>query len=349
MNWIIGWLLLSSMFSDYTLDPKEIEDQSPLVANAPNLEDEATSFVLETRRIEIDGFPHAFNPSIIRWNGRLLMSFRTYHPETGATNEVGLVYLNEAFEPVGSPKLVQFRESDPNCLLKKQDPRLFEVDGELLLIYNNSIKDEVRRMLAAKVELEGDEFVGHSITGFFDFEGQKETRSEKNWVPFDYGGRLHLAYSLLPHKILSPVDGSSFCESVASTLSPIRWNWGVLRGGTPALKENGEYLAFFHSPKNLATEHSEGKLMLHYFIGAYTFSTEPPFEITKISPKPIIGKNFYTGPAYKTWKPLRVVFPGGFIADEMFIWLFYGRQDHEIWVAKLDKKELLRSLIPCNY
>ena len=32
--------------------------------------------VLEEKQIEIPGYPHAFNASIVRWNGSLLMSFR---------------------------------------------------------------------------------------------------------------------------------------------------------------------------------------------------------------------------------------------------------------------------------
>jgi len=97
----------------------------------------------------------------------------------------------------------------------------------------------------------------------------------------------------------------------------------------------------------MASTHSEGKTIYHYFMGAYTFSNDPPFEITAISPKPIIGKHFYTGIAYKPyWKPIRCVFPCGYISDEEFIWIAYGREDHECWVAKLDKKRLLDSLVP---
>jgi predicted GH43/DUF377 family glycosyl hydrolase len=81
-------------------------------------------------------------------------------------------------------------------------------------------------------------------------------------------------------------------------------------------------------------------------MGAYTFSPEPPFEVTRISPSPIVGKNFYHGVTHRTWKPLRVVFPGGFVSDEKHVWIVYGRQDHEVWAAKLDKQKLLQSLIP---
>ena len=96
----------------------------------------------------------------------------------------------------------------------------------------------------------------------------------------------------------------------------------------------------------MATLHSKGKIIPHYFMGAYTFSANPPFKITRISREPIIGKNFYHGTSYKTWKPLHVVFPGGFVESDGYIWILYGRQDHEIWVAKLDKQKLFDGLIP---
>jgi hypothetical protein len=82
-------------------------------------------------------------------------------------------------------------------------------------------------------------------------------------------------------------------------------------------------------------------------MGAYTFSESPPFPLIRISPEPIMGRGFSSGESYLPyWKPVCVVFPGGFIFDDTSIWLVYGRQDHELWVAKLDKQGLLNSLIP---
>jgi predicted GH43/DUF377 family glycosyl hydrolase len=86
--------------------------------------------------------------------------------------------------------------------------------------------------------------------------------------------------------------------------------------------------------------------MVHYFMGAYLFEDSPPFSIQKISPNPIVSKTFYNGPAYQTWKPLRVVFPCGVIHNEKYIWVSYGRQDHEAWIVKLDKAGLYKSLVP---
>jgi predicted GH43/DUF377 family glycosyl hydrolase len=327
------------------------QDQPLSVSDLVNLELMAQDFVLETRQIEIPPYPTAFNPSIIRWQGKILLSFRIRDMETDYANQIGLIFLDEALHPVGSAQVLNIRLSDPFCISKRQDPRLITVSDRLFIVYNNVLishfKPEIRRMVLAEVHFDGERFdIDHSDCLRY-FEDETPNRSEKNWVPFDYQGNLLLARSIAPHWILQPLLGSSVCESLAKTGKPVQWGWGHLRGGTPALLINSdEYLAFFHSSIYLPSLHSRGNTVQHYFMGAYTFSSAAPFEITRMSREPIIGKNFYLGREYKTWKPLQVVFPGGFIFDDRFIWIAYGRQDHEIWIAKLDKERLLHSLVP---
>jgi predicted GH43/DUF377 family glycosyl hydrolase len=120
------------------------------------------------------------------------------------------------------------------------------------------------------------------------------------------------------------------------------------RGGTQAIFDKDHYLAFFHSWKDFPTIQSNGKKIAHYTIGAYTFDAHPPFAITAVSPEPLVSKDFYQPPYYKTWKPMRCIFPCGMVLSEDFVWISYGRQDHEIWIAKIDKKSLLQSLVPVN-
>jgi len=84
-------------------------------------------------------------------------------------------------------------------------------------------------------------------------------------------------------------------------------------------------------------------------MGAYTYSSTPPFTITRVSKEPIIGKGFYSGMSYKHyWKPVKVVFPCGYVFDEKYIWVLYGRDDYENWVVKLDRARLLKSLTPVS-
>jgi predicted GH43/DUF377 family glycosyl hydrolase len=323
------------------------EAQPPIPQNLLDLDEMIQEeIVLESRRIEIDGYPGSFNPSIVYWKGAYLLCFRIRNPYTGSTNQVGLIWLNRDFHAISNPYVLNFQ----GFVWKEQDPRLIVVKDHLYIIYSNLLETfldwETRRVFIAEVEFSDNTFTAHGIQCFRKFPGEKFQRWEKNWVPFNYKEQLLLAYSISPHYILKPRPGEEKCDVCAFTHSIINWDWGTPRGGTPAVLEGDEYLAFFHSSKEMKTVQSEGKKISHYFIGAYTFSQNFPFHVTKMSSKPIVGKHFYDGPSYKTWKPLRVVFPCGFVSDEEHIWIVYGKQDHEIWVAKLDKKALYSSLKP---
>lgn len=308
-------------------------------------------FVLETRRIQIPEFEHAFNPCIVSWKGRLLMSFRSYDKVTQSTDAIYLVYLDEEFKPISKPVCLERNGEYPLQISKAQDPRLIVVEGKLHIIYSNlyPFEEPVGRMIVATLEEdEAGGFSTSSATYLIDYYGQIERRKEKNWVPFVYNNQLLLSYSLQPHRIFAPIGKTGSCASIGSSISTLAWDWGNLLGGTPALRVGNSYLAFFHSNKAMSTVQSGGKIMNHYFMGAYTFEADYPFSLTGISPRPIVGKTFYQGEMYEnlTWKPLRVVFPMGFIVDKNFIWLTYGRQDHEAWIVKLDKAKLFASLVP---
>ncbi len=316
-----------------------------------DLEKNTQDFVLETKQIIIPDFPGAFNASIVRWDDKLLMCFRVRNADSISTFEFGLVWLDTNFNPITKAQILEIHNNS-STHAKNQDARLIVIDQKLYIIYSNFITFEEltsRRMFIAELEQKtesGEEkfFINNPVC-LHPFEEPRQ-RWEKNWVPFNYNNSLLVAYSLAPHHILRPSLDTGSCSIESTAYSLINWEWGELRGGSPALLDGDKYIAFFHSSTYLSSLQSDGKKMQHYFMGAYTFSAKPPFEITSISPEPIIGKNFYNGPAYSTWKPLRVVFPMGCIIDEDYFWVTYGRQDFEIWVAKIDKKKLYASLVP---
>jgi predicted GH43/DUF377 family glycosyl hydrolase len=325
------------------------EDQFPPPSNLIDMETMVRDFILETKKIEFPGYPGAFNPSFIKWQGSFLMSFRVYNPANGSANPFALVWLNENFEPITVPQVFELPFYNPVLPSKQQDPRLISIGDRLFVVYNNILENiihrEIRRMFIVELFYDGKKFTAGDPECLTDFEGKNETRYEKNWVPFEYNGELLFGYSLIPHRILRPKLGTGTCETVASSFGNIKWDWGVPRGGTQAVLDGDHYLSFFHSWIDIPTVQSNGRRVSHYVMGAYTFQAHPPFAITAISPEPIVAKNFYSPPYYRTWKPLRCVFPAGIVVDDHYIWISYGRQDHEIWIAKLDKKSLLQSLI----
>jgi predicted GH43/DUF377 family glycosyl hydrolase len=306
-------------------------------------------FVLETKQIKISGYPDAFNPSIVQWNDKILMSFRSRDSSNNATL-VGFTWLDDRFNPIGKPQLL-LQNKEESCCSYIQDPRLFIISDKLYMAYSDLIKDpgthiKKRKMCVAEVNYDGVRFSLSNIDCYHQFEGIQNNKFEKNWVPFNYQDILLLAYTLSPHKIFLPLHGEEKCVTIAESLKYNSWKWGVLRGGTPALLVDNKYLAFFHSSISLETIQSEAQSMTHYFMGAYVFENHPPFSLLKMSSTPIVSKDFYNGQTHETWKPLRVVFPCGFIFDDKYIWVSYGRQDYEAWIVKLDKAGLLKSLSP---
>lgn len=337
MNLIPLFLLFFSIF-DYQTYTKWLD-----------LEKKTDEFILEIKQLHIADYQDAFNPSIIRYQERLLLIFRIRDPILLTTNQMGAVWLDEEFNINSHVFPLIFNHGDAGSMA--QDPRLITLGDNLYIIYNDtlgSFQKHIRRMFVAKLEFNGDAFLVQNPQMLTSFENEKRGRHEKNWTPFTYHGKLFLTYSINPHRIYKPILNKNRCLSIASTETLTDWSFGELRGGSQAFLVGNEYLSFFHSSIDIETLQSNGKKMTHYFMGAYAFEKDPPFKITKISKKPIIGKNFYNGKNHKTWKPLRVVFPGGYVFDQKHIWLTYGRQDHEIWIVKMDKIKLLQSLKKVN-
>ncbi len=302
-------------------------------------------FVLETIQVAIPGHPKAFNPSLIRWQEGYLMSFRVRDINDFPINRTGLIRLDRNFCPIGLPQMLTL-ERDPAVDTRAQDVRLC-VAGEDLFIVYNQLASKTRLMSVAKLLFDGESFFVEKPELLSRIGNFRLNIIEKNWVPFDYKGSLLLGYSLSPHRILRPIFDTESCEILATSQGAFRWDWGVLRGGTPALLDGEQYLAFFHTS---SWSMSEGKKVLCYFMGAYTFAGQPPFQITRISPYPIVCNEFYAGEPIPIEGFdelfLRALFPTGFIFDEDDVYVAYGKQDCETWIVKLNKKKLLESLVP---
>jgi hypothetical protein len=276
------------------------------------------------------------------------MSFRTRDPVSKVANLTGFVWLDEDFKPVGKASLLTINNDVPLKISKAQGARLVKFNNVYFIVYNNILdtKDlETRRMIVAHLIYNKNRFSISDPKYLLSFEGDPTRWREKNWSPFQYKGRLYFSYTLNPHRVFHLPRSSSKCQTVAITEKEIDWEWGELRGGAPAIQDGEHFFGIFHSWKDLKSVQSGGEKIAHYFMGAYLFEARPPFQITHISKSPIIGKSFYHSPDYETWKPLKVVYPCGMLFDHQSVWAFYGKQDHECWVVKMDKKGLMNSLV----
>jgi predicted GH43/DUF377 family glycosyl hydrolase len=307
--------------------------------------------VIHTRKYDFPNFPQAFNPSLIDMGDTFLLTFR-YCPDRehqSWMSYIGYVFLDHALNPMGEPQLLNTRAKNSKTPSQTEDARLFRIRDKIFLIYNDNI-DEIffdhykrRDIFISQLDFNKDGKLQMLSPLKLIFQEKYATvTQQKNWVPFEWNQNLYLSYSIQPHLVLSPSLRTSSCYTAYKTESEIKWPYGHIRGGTPAILVDGEYLAFFHSSAKTKSPASYNWKLWHYFMGAYAFSAEPPFALTKITEKPIIGADFYT-PSYLE---KRVIFPGGFVDRGNFLYIAYGKDDHEIWIATLDKDQLKKALKP---
>lgn len=306
--------------------------------------------VLSTKRIVFEEFPDAFNPSIAKIDNGYLMAFR-YTPNRWihpGLSYIGLAPLDSSFNPTAKPQLLKVRLPYNKILSQAEDPRLFVYKERIFIIYNDNVEKrnptpgDRRDMFIAEIFCENGNYTLSVPRKLIYEEKYAKQLWQKNWLPFEYNGMLLFIYSISPHEILSFNFTTGSCYKYDITDMEFSWDWGQLRGSTPPILEGEEYLAFFHSSIVTSSAASFGCEMYFYFMGAYTFSSTPPFQITKVSANPIMDNSFYTPSSYYK----RVIFPGGCVIDDSLIYIAYGKDDAEIWIATLDKAALKRSLVP---
>lgn len=305
--------------------------------------------VVGNTQIQLHDYPHAHNPSLIKTEHGLLLVFR-YIPDWSQSwiSYIGVVFLNESFKPISRPQLLHTRTAKSKTPSQSEDARIFSYQGNLYLIFNDNIdvihpsRIDRRDMFIAKLTYANGQFSLSTPLKLIHKKKYLETFWQKNWSPFVWQDQILISYLFSPHEIIKPDMGSGSCLPIHTTNPPMKWKWGQMKGGTPAQLVDGEYLAFFHSWCYMTSHATQDKEAVHYYMGAYTFSPNPPFAITKMTPYPITTHGIYDETKFEK----KVVFPGGFVVSDPYIHVAYGRDDGEIWIATLNKNLLKKVLIP---
>lgn len=307
-------------------------------------------FVLDAKKITVKGYSGAFNPSLIETKEGMLLSFR-YQPlpmTLPSVSNIYLVFVDDNFCLKGEPQCLDTREYYTKVPSQSEDARLFSFENDIWVMYNDNTDsigcspDTRRDMYIARVQCNNGSFYLSCPLKLKHQTKWINVLWQKNWTPFEWDGNLLITYTIWPHEVLHVDFRTGICEPICKTPYNLKWNYGQLRGGTPTVLLGNEYFGFMHSSKLISTPYSFGKLMHQYFMGVYTFSSSPPFEITKMSAIPIMNKEIYSpSPLGK-----KVVFPGGFVIKGDKIYLAIGKDDSEIWILTLDKEKVMNSLMP---
>ena len=181
----------------------------------------------------------------------------------------------------------------------------------------------------------------------------QKPHEEKNWVPFVHNDTIHFVYSLNPPVVLRVVEdkadagdsGDIQTEFVSVGGSAVRWRYGTMRGGTPAVYDAalGGYIAAFHSHLFIGRTPSGDRRILYYFMGFYVLAAQPPFSIQLMSAVPVVGPRLYE---QRNAENKHVVFPVGLTLLPESISVSYGRNDEDTRVVQFDRRELMQTLQP---
>ncbi len=247
--------------------------------------------------------PHqnAYNPSIIRFNGDVVRAYRfNPDPKLWPTN----IAIN------GNPVILP--DALKNCSV--EDPRLFTFQNKLWVSYVYvpfPIPPIPPTPCAIGYGQLSENNGAWTLTNHIRPKIGKNdlTAQEKNFVFFEYDGKLHCIYQCSPKQIVYELHGDSAVKDY-HTPTP-SCSFGNPKGGTQPIDFNGQWLRFFHTQTN----QSPGEIKWHYHTGALLMESKPPFAITTISKHPILSgdERYHEGwPFHKT----RCVIPYGAITDE---------------------------------
>ena len=128
--------------------------------------DSSVEIVRATKKISLDLFPDAYNPSLLRMNNEFILTFR-FCPDRAHLpwlSYIGIVCLNDAFEPISTPQLLNTRLKNSKIPSQSEDARIFQHQGKLFLIYNDNVdafawaSAERRDMFIAELVKKGHHF-----------------------------------------------------------------------------------------------------------------------------------------------------------------------------------------------
>lgn len=311
------------------------------------------------------------NPSIVIYKKQYVVSWR----ETPHRFRIvwldkmsGFPYSNSVGKDFTTLADFNFKNSTlPSVSIDGEDPRLFVLsdgvnakDYKLIVAFATRYPKKTPEIRMSYTELIlADRKVSFDKIFTFNYEAERGKEDQKNWSPFDHHGKVFYISNGQPHRItftgdiLSPNEPNTI-KAITVSASSVNnldefWRHGEIRGGTPAILIRDVYLTFFHSS---LIPPVTGDVLRTYVFGAYIFEKDKPFAIKAMTKNPIIHDSMYSGP----WTNLPesyylidyVAFPMSTVLSEdgKHLYLLYGKQDVEGWVAKINIDDLFASLVP---
>jgi predicted GH43/DUF377 family glycosyl hydrolase len=293
-----------------------IRDDVPFIKNL-----NVWSKVVQIDQKSLSSYGRNFNSSLIRWKGSLYLCYRSGHYYA----KCFIVKLSEDYIPEKSQEIIISHELANSGL---DDPRLIVFQNKLHVVITG-IADLRGNRSSNLLVCELDEDFRTVKIEYFHYNLRDQF--EKNWQFFEYQNSLYSVYSISPHLILRCHHGSADYAYLSDPL--MMWTGGHLRGSTPPVKINNEYYSWMHGCVD-----TPGRR--YYNIGLYAFNAYPPFQITRITPNPILWGDPETRSSEMIMNNHAIIFPCGAIFEDGLWKLSMGIHDHYLEIREFRHFEL---------
>lgn len=277
---------------------------------------------------------HGYNPSLIRHNGKLLISYRVHDRGDWRTN----LFIGEFDDALCCTRVSPVNVPDGFKENSQEDCRLWEHKGQLWMSWTCSLYPaDAFRSIVCYGQLTAHD-THYKVSAIIPQHGQNDFSAiEKNWPFFSHKNQLWSLYLTDERaQTFLQLDGGRVVEKANGKRLP--WGWGMLHGGCIVRRPDGRLLHFFSSRKGGVQSGGQ-----RYHLGCVELSGEPPFDQLRISKRPIlVGEEGYNlePKTNKRFKP-SVVFTCGAIQEGSEIWLAYGWNDCQCRIAKLGEEDLM--------
>lgn len=275
---------------------------------------------------------NGYNPSLVDHDGQTLMVLR-YHPVDTPATSLMLVTLKPDFS-LDNTMPIELEGASV------EDPKWFRWNDKLYMSWvQSSWPDQPPKSVVKYAMYEYETFQNITLPPLpnNDWSGMC-----KNLVFLESQGHLQCLYHLQPSTIFQ-LDGSSWRPETTSWSpgfeSYPRWPYGTIRGGSNPVDYEGKWLRFFHGH----LDNEFGMWSRRYYVGALLMEKEPPFNITRVSKKPILyGSEIDDLKISQRPRHFKanVVFPGSCVARDGYWALPVGVNDCASLIVKIEPNRL---------
>ena len=273
-------------------------------------------------------------------------------------NALQVNWLNTSFFPILPSNELYFGLTTKFRLyddILAHDVRVLPLsNGDLHIVYHNRAGMRYDRNGVSNLLINSSNLINFD-SGLLALHIPEELNQDhKNWTPFEYNQTIYYISTINPFHVvaissINNITLAGYMKTISRSIHlPLQWQhiYGSIHGGSQAiLFDNNSYISFFHSKIRL-----EHNTQVTYFMGAYRFTSKPPFELISMTPYPLIHEQFYTG----RWVVERnrqldyVVFPTGISLIDGVIYLSLGWNDNEGYMTTINVQDLLDLMVPVD-